>query len=80
MKLPRDVDARQLIKALGKLGYQTTRQTGSHIRLTCAVPTPHSLTVPNHAPAKAGTLNAILADVAAHQHLDRAALIDRLFG
>lgn len=55
MKLPRDVDARQLIKALAKLGYAVTRQSGSHIRLTGSTPTPHSLTVPDHSPLKVGT-------------------------
>ncbi len=79
MKLPRDVDARLLIKALGRLGYVVTRQTGSHIRLTCAEPSPHLVTVPNHAPLKIGTLHAILADVAAHQHIEKSALLERLF-
>lgn len=80
MKLPRDVDARQLIKALARLGYSVSRQSGSHIRLTCTDPSPHSVTVPDHAPLKIGTLNAILADVAAHQRIDKAALIARIFG
>ena len=79
MKLPRDVDARQLIKALEKLGYAVTRQSGSHIRLTGNTPTPHSLTVPDHSPLKVGTLHAILADVAAHQRIHTADLIERLF-
>ncbi|MDN5940192.1 MAG: type II toxin-antitoxin system HicA family toxin [Salinisphaera sp.] len=80
MKLPRDVDARLLIKALGKLGYQPIRQTGSHIRLTCSAPTPHSVTVPNHSPIKAGTLNAILAAVAVHHRMEKSALVEQLFG
>ena len=79
MKLPREVDARLLIKALGRLGYAVTRQTGSHIRLTCAEPSPHSVTVPNHALLKTGTLHAILADVAAHQRIDKSALLEKLF-
>jgi predicted RNA binding protein YcfA (HicA-like mRNA interferase family) len=80
MTLPRGVDARQLIKALGKLGYFKTRQTGCPIRLACESPMPHSLTVPDHAPLKAGTLNAILGDVATHHHIDKATLIDEIFG
>ena len=80
MKLPRDVDAQQLIKALATLGYHVTRQTGSHIRLTRESPTTNSLTVPNHVPLKTGTLSAILADVAAHRHEEKAALIEILFG
>lgn len=80
MKLPRDVDARQLAKALAGLGYRVTRQRGSHIRLTCDAPTPHSVTVPNHSPIRFGTLNAIPSDVAAHRQIAKAALIDKLFG
>jgi predicted RNA binding protein YcfA (HicA-like mRNA interferase family) len=34
MRLPRDLSGSQLIKALKRLGYQPTRQTGSHVRLT----------------------------------------------
>jgi len=34
MKLPRDVSGRELISALRKLGYETTRQRGAHIRIT----------------------------------------------
>lgn len=33
-KIPRDFSGRDLIKKLKKLGYQQTRQVGSHIRLT----------------------------------------------
>lgn len=80
MKLPRDIDAQQLIRALAKLGYRTTRQSGSHIRLGCDSPTPHALTIPNHSPIKPGTLNAILLDVAAHHRIDKSVLIGKLFG
>jgi predicted RNA binding protein YcfA (HicA-like mRNA interferase family) len=34
MKLPRDVSVDELAKALKVLGYNVTRQTGSHFRLT----------------------------------------------
>lgn len=80
MKLPRDLSGEQLIKALERLGYQPTRQSGSHVRLTCASPEEHHLTVPLHDPLRVGTLAAILADVAAHHRLTRDALIARLFG
>jgi len=33
MKLPRDVSSTELINKLTKLGYITTRQKGSHIKL-----------------------------------------------
>ena len=34
MKLPRDLSGEQLAHALARLGYQVTRQTGAHLRLT----------------------------------------------
>lgn len=42
MRLPRDVDASELLKALHRIGYRTVRQTGSHIRLQTDHPQPHS--------------------------------------
>ena len=30
MKLPRDLSGADLVKALGRIGYRVTRQTGSH--------------------------------------------------
>jgi hypothetical protein len=36
MKLPRDVGANQLIKALRVLGYSIDHQRGSHIRIVTA--------------------------------------------
>lgn len=80
MKLPRDVSGAQLVKSLAKLSYRVTRQTGSHIRLTCDQPSQHHLTIPNHADLRIGTLAAILSEVAAHHGLSRGALIEKLFG
>ncbi len=79
MKLPRDLSGAGLVKALEKLGYEVTRQTGSHIRLTTTENGEHHLTVPAHDPIKIGTLNAILKDVANHFELDREALLEQLF-
>jgi predicted RNA binding protein YcfA (HicA-like mRNA interferase family) len=79
MKLPRDVSGAQLVKALSVLGYRVTRQTGSHVRLTCEQPKQHHLTIPNHDHLRVGTLAAILADIAAHHGLSREALIEKLF-
>jgi predicted RNA binding protein YcfA (HicA-like mRNA interferase family) len=64
MRLPRDLTGAQLIRALGKLGYQATRQTGSHVRLTCESPEQHHITVPLHDPLRIGTLAAMLSAVA----------------
>ena len=80
MKLPRDLSGTELAKALGRIGYRVSRQTGSHIRLTTDLPTQHHVTIPAHDPLKLGTLSAILGGVAAHQKIDRDILLDRLFG
>jgi predicted RNA binding protein YcfA (HicA-like mRNA interferase family) len=64
MKLPRDVSSDRLIRVLRGLGYEVIRQKGSHIRLKHDGPPAHLITVPGHDPLKAGTLHAILSEVA----------------
>ena len=44
MKLPRNLTGAQLIKTLEQLGYRTTRQTGSHVRLTSHSAKEHHIT------------------------------------
>lgn len=78
MKLPRDLSGSELAKALSRIGYRVTRQSGSHIRLTIDVPSQHHVTVPAHDPLKVGTLSGILNDVAAHLKIDRDELLRRL--
>jgi predicted RNA binding protein YcfA (HicA-like mRNA interferase family) len=80
MKLPRDISGADLAKRLGRLGYEITRQTGSHLRLTITERGQHHVTIPNHDPLKVGTLAGILNDVAAHLEISRDELIHRLFG
>ena len=80
MKLPRDLSGAQLAKALARVGYSTTRQTGSHLRLATASPSEHHVTIPLHDPLRVGTLAAILADIAAHHEINRDELLNRLFG
>jgi predicted RNA binding protein YcfA (HicA-like mRNA interferase family) len=80
VKLPRDLSGLELAKALGKVGYRVTRQTGSHLRLTIETPTQHHVTIPAHDPLKLGTLAAIVGQVAEHLKVDRDELIRRLFG
>lgn len=79
MKLPRDLSSQDLLKALSRLGYEQTRQTGSHIRLTTQLGGEHHITVPNHDPLRVGTLSKILAEVAQHQGMSRDELLERLF-
>jgi predicted RNA binding protein YcfA (HicA-like mRNA interferase family) len=57
VKLPRDISGSEVVKALRRLGFEVTRQEGSHIRLTkggCHV------TVPNHKALLPKTLQSIL--------------------
>ena len=47
MKVPRDVDAYELISVLQRYGYIPVRQTGSHIRLSKKLDEgEHVITVP----------------------------------
>jgi predicted RNA binding protein YcfA (HicA-like mRNA interferase family) len=63
MKIPRDISSDELVKVVvSQYGYSTSRQTGSHIRLTNEDKS-HSITIPNHKPIKIGTLSAIIKDV-----------------
>lgn len=80
MRVPRDASGADLVKRLERFGYQVTRQTGSHMRLTTTQGGQHHITVPNHDPLRLGTLAAILAGVAAHHGLTRDELIQRLYG
>lgn len=57
MKLPRDVNGEQAVRALIRLGFDDLRQTGSHRILR-----KHGRTVvvPMHRPIKPGTLKGII--------------------
>ncbi len=79
MRLPRDVSGTDLIKKLAKFGYQVTRQSGSHIRLTTTEPSQHHITIPAHDPLRIGTLNSILSEVAGHLAITKEELVDSLF-
>jgi predicted RNA binding protein YcfA (HicA-like mRNA interferase family) len=48
MRIPRDVDGEKLAQLLSRFGYEITRQTGSHLRLTTAHSGEHHLTIPRH--------------------------------
>ena len=79
MRIPRDIDGDKLTGLLSKFGYDITRQTGSHVRLTTSRNGEHHLTVPKHRPLKVGTLNAIITDVANHLGLSKEQVIRELF-
>ncbi len=81
MKLPRDISGSELASRLHQYGYEITRQTGSHLRLSSSVKGPeHHVTIPIHKEVRIGTLNAIVTDVAAYLGVSRTELIETLFG
>ena len=81
MRLPREISGEELVQHLTKLGYKQTRQTGSHIRLTCISDKgEHHITVPQHKILRIGTLNNILSDIASYLKKEKGDLINELFG
>ena len=78
MKLPRDVDGQQLVKALRVFGYEISRQKGSHIRVTTQTGGEHHEVIPAHRPIKPGTLASILKSVAVHHGLSSQEIARRL--
>jgi predicted RNA binding protein YcfA (HicA-like mRNA interferase family) len=78
MKLPRDLSGPQLIRALRHLGYQVTRQRGSHTRVTTQRDGEHHETIPNHDPIKPGLLASILKGIARHHQISVEALLKLL--
>jgi predicted RNA binding protein YcfA (HicA-like mRNA interferase family) len=79
VRLPRDISGRQLAKALTRLGYEVSHQTGSHMRLTTTRHGEHHVTVPAHGSLRVGMLGAILRDVSEHHGLTRDQLVGELF-
>ena len=78
-RLPGDVSGIELARLLEKYGYQITRQTGSHIRLTTQMNGEHHVTLPVHKELRVGTLNAVLTDVADHLGIERNDLVAALY-
>ena len=79
MKIPRDLDAKNLIKSLEKLGYKQTRQAGSHIRLSVLLKEKElHITIPNHNPLKIGTLNNILKEISDQLKISKEELLRKL--
>jgi predicted RNA binding protein YcfA (HicA-like mRNA interferase family) len=78
MKIPRDVNGLQLVKALRVLAYKVDRQRGSHIRVTTQLDGENHEVVPHHHPIKTGTLTGILKRVAAHHNLTVEELLKKI--
>jgi len=79
MRLPRDISSTELIKHLQKLGYEITRQRGSHIRLTTHRFGEHHVTVPNHSSIRLGTLASIINDIALHFKKSKEEIASEIF-
>ena len=80
MRLPRDLSGEELAVLLEDYGYEVTRQTSSHMRLTTTQGGEHHVTVPRHKSLRVGTLSAILRDVVEHLGIPRQTLLETLFG
>ncbi len=77
MKIPRNLSGKELIKILGKFGYQTSRQKGSHVRLTLnSGNESFHVTIPLHNPIKIGTLLGILNDVSIHLNIPKEEILN----
>lgn len=59
--LPR-VTGREVVAAMGKIGYQLDRQRGSHMILRNSQPPHRRLVVPDHREVAKGTLRAIIRE------------------
>jgi predicted RNA binding protein YcfA (HicA-like mRNA interferase family) len=59
LKLPSDISGRDLVKALGRVGFVVARQRGSHIILRRVEPFSR-VVVPDHKHIRVGTLRQIL--------------------
>ena len=79
MRLPRDISGEELGALLRRYGYEVTRQTGSHLRLTTMQEGEHHVTIRHHGSLRVGTLSAILNDVSEHLGIPRQILVATLF-
>jgi predicted RNA binding protein YcfA (HicA-like mRNA interferase family) len=81
LKLPRDLSGQQFATLLRRYGYEVTRQTGSHLRLTSALTgTEHHITIPVQRNLRVGTLSDILLDIASQLGKGKDELAEELFG
>ncbi len=76
MKLPRDLSGEKLAAHLVKhWEYKQVHQIGSHMILQTQEPSPHRISVPAHKALRIGTLNSILASVAAHKKVSKETIL-----
>lgn len=76
MKLPRDLSGSDLADHLCRnWDYVKVHQVGSHMILQTQTPISHRIAVPEHKALRIGTLNSIVRAVAAHEGVDREAIL-----
>lgn len=76
MKLPRDLSGEELIRHLcRRWEYERVHQVGSHVILQTEQPSHHRIAVPAHTPLRIGTLNAVLAAIAAHKGVSKEEIL-----
>ncbi len=76
MKLPRDLSGEELIRHLcRRWEYERVHQVGSHVILQTEQPSHHRIAIQAHTPLRIGTLNAILAAVAAHKGMSKEEIL-----
>ena len=80
MRVPRDIGGHEFAKALARYGYEVTRQSGSHVRLTTHQHGEHHITIPAHDSLRIGTLSAVLAAVAEHFGKEKSQIMEELWG
>ena len=79
MKLPRDLSGAELIKLLCKhFDYRRVNQEGSHVILETSEPRQHRISIPDHAPLRIGTLNAILWAIATVKGVEKEDILRHL--
>ena len=67
-------------KCFEKIGYEKTKQTGSHMKLTKKFDIgEHHITIPNHNSIKVGTLNSIIKDLSESLKLSKDEIYKILF-
>ena len=76
MKLPRDLSGSNLVKHLCKhWAYVQVHQVESHVILQTSVPAHHRVAIPAQDSLRIGTLNSILAAVAAHKGVGKEEIL-----
>lgn len=78
-KRPRDLSASELARRLKAFGYQVTRQTGSHMRLTTELQGQHHITIPAKRSLTIGKINAVVWELVRHFGLPRGEVARALF-